>query len=128
VDLDGDGVINGANDGFVPNDILATAADFGFNLQFFARNDNAMYDATNVRLREISISYQFPKSLLSKTPIKSASIALNGNNLWFVAIGVPSYVNWDPEVASLGVNAGAGFDYLTGPSMKRYGAVLRLTF
>jgi outer membrane receptor protein involved in Fe transport len=128
VDLDGDGATNGAADGFVPNDILATAADYGFNLQFFGRNDNAMYDATNIRLREISLSYQLPKSILSKTPIKSASITLNGNNLWFVAVGTPAYVNWDPEVASLGVNAGAGFDYLTGPSMKRYGAVLRLTF
>ncbi len=124
VDTNGDGTV----DAFAPNDILATAADYGFNLQFFGRNDNAMYDATNYRLREVSISYQFPKSILSKTPIKSASITLNGNNLWYMAIGTPSYVNWDPEVASLGVNQGAGFDYLTGPSMKRYGAVLRLTF
>jgi outer membrane receptor protein involved in Fe transport len=128
VDLDGDGTLNGVNDGFVPNDILATTADYGFNLQFFARNDNAMYDATNIRMREISLSYQLPKSILSKTPIKSASVTLNGNNLWHVAFGTPAYVNWDPEVASLGVNQGAGFDYLTGPSMKRYGAVLRLTF
>jgi hypothetical protein len=119
---------NGSLDGFAPNDILLTAADYGFNSQFFSRNDNAMYDATNVRLREISLSYSLPKSILSKTPIKSASITLNGNNLWFVAFGTPKYVNWDPEVASLGVNQGAGFDYLTGPSMKRYGAVLRLTF
>jgi hypothetical protein len=128
IDQDGDGVANGPADGFVPNDILATAADYGFNLQFFARNDNAMYDASNIRMREISLSYQFPKSILSKTPIKSASVTLNGNNLWHVAFGTPSYVNWDPEVASLGVNQGAGFDYLTGPTMKRYGAVLRLTF
>lgn len=124
VDTDGDGI----NDGFAPNDILATAADYGFNLQFFNRNDNAMYDATNIRLREISLGYSLPKSLLSKTPFKSASITLNGNNLWFVAFGTPKYVNWDPEVSSLGVNQGVGFDYLTGPSMKRYGAVLRLTF
>jgi len=124
VDTDG----NGSLDGFAPNDILATAADYGFNLQFFARNDNAMYDATNIRLREVSLGYTLPKSILAKTPIKSASITLNGNNLWFVAFGTPKYVNWDPEVASLGVNQGLGFDYLTGPSMKRYGAVLRLTF
>ncbi len=124
VDTDADGSL----DGFAKNDFLATAADYGFNSQFFSRNDNAMFDATNIRMREISLGYTIPKSILSKTPIKSASITLTGNNLWFVAIGAPKYVNWDPEVASLGVNAGAGFDYLTGPSMKRYGAVLRLTF
>ncbi|MBL7872008.1 MAG: SusC/RagA family TonB-linked outer membrane protein [Cyclobacteriaceae bacterium] len=124
IDTDGDGV----SDGFAPNDITLTAADYGFNLQFFGRNNNAMFDATNIRMREISLSYMLPRKLLSKTPIKNASISLNGNNLWFFAFGAPKYVNWDPEVASLGVNSGLGFDYLTGPSMKRYGAVLRLTF
>jgi TonB-linked SusC/RagA family outer membrane protein len=128
VDLDGDGAANGANDGFVPNDIMLTAADYGFNSQFNNRNDNAMYDATNIRLREVSLGYMLPKAILSKTPIKAASISLTGNNLWFVAFGTPKYVNWDPEVSSTGVNEGMGFDFLTGPSMRRYGAVLRLTF
>jgi TonB-linked SusC/RagA family outer membrane protein len=124
VDTDADGSL----DGFAPNDIMLTAADYGFNSQFNSRNDNAMFDATTIRLREVSIGYALPKSLLSRTPIKSASISLTGNNLWFNAIGVPKYVNFDPEVASLGVNSGAGFDYLTGPSMRRYGAVVRFTF
>lgn len=114
--------------GFAPNDITLTAADYGFNLQFGGRNDNAMYDATNIRIREISLGYQLPKALLSKTPFKAASITLNGNNVWYFAFGVPKYTRWDPEVASLGVNSGLGFDYLTGPSMRRYGAALRLTF
>lgn len=124
VDTDADGTL----DGFAPNDIMLTAADYGFNLQFGNRNDNAMYDATNIRIREISLGYSLPRSILSKTPFKNASVTLNANNLWFFAFGVPKYVNWDPEVASLGVNSGLGFDFLTGPSMRRYGAVLRLTF
>lgn len=124
VDTDADGVV----DGFAPNDITLTAADYGFNLQFFGRNDNAMFDATNIRIREISLGYQLPRQILAKTPFKAASFTLNANNLWFFAFGAPKYVNWDPEVASLGVNSGLGFDYLTGPSMRRYGAVLRLTF
>ncbi|MBX2946944.1 MAG: SusC/RagA family TonB-linked outer membrane protein [Cyclobacteriaceae bacterium] len=124
VDTNGDGV----QDGFAPNDITLTAADYGFNLQFGGRNDNAMYDATNIRIREISLGYNLPKSVLSKTPFKTASITLNGNNLWYFAFGVPKYTKWDPEVASLGVNQGLGFDFLTGPSMRRYGAVLRVTF
>jgi TonB-linked SusC/RagA family outer membrane protein len=121
VDNDGDPI-------YAPNDIQVTAADYGFNSQFFDRNDNSMFDATVIRLREVNLGYTLPKSVLSKTPIKNASIILTGNNLWFNSPNVPKYVNFDPEVASLGVNQGAGFDYLTGPSMKRYGAVLRLTF
>ncbi|MCA6381395.1 MAG: SusC/RagA family TonB-linked outer membrane protein [Cytophagales bacterium] len=128
VDLDGDGQLNGSADGFAPNDVMLTATDFGFNLQFGGRNDNNMFDATNIRLREVGLSYVFPRSLLAKTPIKGASITLNGNNLWYFAFGAPSYTKWDPEVSSTGVNSGLGFDYLTGPSMRRYGAVLKLTF
>lgn len=128
VDLDKDGRLDGSQDGFAPNDIMLTATDYGFNLQFGGRNDNAMFDATNIRLREISLGYTLPRSILSKTPIKSASISINGNNLWYFAFGAPSYTKWDPEVQSTGVNGGLGFDYLTGPSMRRYGAVLKLTF
>ncbi len=124
IDSNGDGTF----DGYAPNDIQITAADYGFNSQFFGRNDNGMFDGTTIRLREVSIGYSLPKSLLSKTPFKNASIMLNGNNLWFNAVNVPKYVNFDTEVASLGVNSGSGFDYLTGPSTRRYGAVLRLTF
>lgn len=120
---DGDG-----NPVYVPNDIPVTASDYGFNSQFFGRNDNSVFDVTNIRIREVNLSYSLPKTLLSKTPVKSASIILTGNNLWFNAVNVPKYVNFDPEVSSLGVNGGIGFDYLTGPSMRRYGAVLRVTF
>ncbi len=124
IDADGDGV----QEGFAPNDIMLTATDYGFNLQFGNRNDNAMYDATNIRIREASIGYALPKSLISKISLKSASITLNANNLWYFAFGVPKYTKWDPEVASLGVNEGLGFDFLTGPSMRRYGATLKVTF
>jgi hypothetical protein len=121
-------VDNDGNPIFVPNDIPVTAADYGFDSQFFDRNDNSMFDVTTIRLREVNISYSLPKSLLAKTPVQGVSIILTGNNLWFNAVNVPKYVNFDPEVSSLGVNAGLGFDYLTGPSMRRYGAVLRVTF
>lgn len=113
---------------YVENDIQITASDYGFNTQFFGYNEVAMFDATTIRLREVSLSYVFPKSLLSKTPFTNASIQVNGNNLWFNSVNVPPGVNFDTEVSSQGVDNGLGFDYLTGPSTRRYGAVLRLTF
>lgn len=115
---------------YAKNDIQITAADYGFNTIYGAgaTSEVNMFDATTIRLREISLGYTFPKSMFSKTPIKGLTIQLNGNNLWFNAVNVPSSVNFDPEVSSQGVDNGLGFDYLTGPSSRRYGAVLRLTF
>lgn len=112
---------------YVPNDIQITASDYGFNTQFFA-DEVGIFDGTTIRLREISLGYNLPKSLLSKTPFKAAFVQLTGNNLWFDAVNVPNGINYDTEVASQGVDNGLGFDYLTGPSVKRYGAVLKLTF
>lgn len=119
-----------ASDGspiYIPNDIQITAADYGFNTQFFA-DEVGIFDGTTIRLREISLGYSLPTTLLSKTPFKAVSLMLTGNNLWFDAVNVPDGINYDTEVASQGVDNGIGFDYLTGPSVRRYGAVLRLTF
>jgi len=113
---------------YAPNDIQVTASDYGFNTQFNGIDETSIFDGTTIRLREISLSYQLPKPWLSKTPIKSAFIQVNGNNLWFKAVNVPENVNYDTEVLSTGVGNGFGFDYLTGPSAKRYGVSLRLTF
>jgi TonB-linked SusC/RagA family outer membrane protein len=113
---------------YADNDIQITASDYGFNTQFFGYNEVGMFDATTVRLREISLGYTVPKSALGKLPFKGVSLQLTGNNLWFKAVNVPDGVNFDTEVSSQGVDNGLGFDYLTGPSVRRYGAVLKLTF
>jgi TonB-linked SusC/RagA family outer membrane protein len=101
---------------------------YGFNNSGFFINEQAIYDATNLRLREVSLSYSLPKKLLEKTPFGKISISIVGNNLWYKAFNFPEYLNFDPEVMSLGVGNGQGFDYLTGPTAKRYGFNFNLTF
>ena len=48
--------------------------------------------------------------------------------MWYYAPNFPPGVNFDPEVLSLGVGNGRGFDFLTGPTARKYGATLSLTF
>lgn len=87
-----------------------------------------IWDGTTFRLREISLSYAIPKSWLSKTPFKAASFRLQGQNLWFNAIHFPKHVNFDTDQMGTGVGNGMGLDYLTGPSSKRFGGSLSITF
>jgi TonB-linked SusC/RagA family outer membrane protein len=101
---------------------------YGFNNSGFFINEQAIYDATNLRLREISLSYSLPKKLLERTPFGKISISFVGQNLWYKAFNFPKHLNFDPEVMSLGVGNGQGFDYLTGPTAKRYGFNFNLTF
>ena len=117
------------SDGSV-NTIPLTTAGVFYQQSIVGSNsfDRAIYDGSRVRLREVSLSYSLPTSLISKLSIRSANISLVGNNMWFRALNTPKYTHVDLDRTSFGTGNGAGFEYLGGPSAKRYGVNLRLTF
>ncbi|THH40265.1 SusC/RagA family TonB-linked outer membrane protein [Neolewinella litorea] len=110
-----------------PNNIQGYAGDYFFDAYFNA-DEGSIFDGTVVRLREVALSYALPASLLERTPFGSISLRVSGENLFYNAPNFPEGVNFDPEVLSLGVGNGRGFDFLTGPTAKKYGANLTLTF
>lgn len=113
-----------------PNDVQISASQAYFNNYsgFFGMGDLITYDATVIRLREASVSYSLPASVLSKTPFGSISFTVSGQNLWYNAPNFPKYTRFDPETSSLGVSNVRGLEYLTGPTSRRFGASLRVTF
>ncbi|MFN9113860.1 MAG: SusC/RagA family TonB-linked outer membrane protein, partial [Bacteroidota bacterium] len=127
-DRSGTFVLPGVNQNGNVNTTQIGVTQYGFNNSGFFINEQAIYDATNLRLREVSLSYNLPKKFLDKTPFGSISISVVGQNLWWKAFNFPKGLNFDPEVLSLGVGNGQGFDYLTGPTIKRYGFNFNLTF
>ncbi len=123
-------ILPGVKQDGTPNDIQISASQAYFNnlSGFFGVQDLIVYDATVVRLREASLSYQFPVAWFAKTPFGGASITFSGQNLWYNAPNFPKYVNFDPETSSLGVSNVRGLEYLSGPTSKRYGVSVRVTF
>ena len=111
-----------------PNTTQVTAADVGFNNIYFFGDEGRIYDGSTIRLQEVSLGYQLPKTLFSKIGIKGASISLTGNNLWYRALNFPPGLNFDTDNLGLGVGNGLGFEFLTGPSARRMGGTLKLTF
>ena len=85
----------------------------------------SIYDATYVKLREVSLSYTFDKALLQKLHIglTAASISFVAQNPWLIYSAMP---NIDPSEA---VNAFAGY-IETGQAVatRSYGATISLTF
>lgn len=120
----------GAVTGYKPNDLPLTTAGvfFGNTIIGGGPYDRGIYDATRIRFREVSLSYSLPKTLVSKLKLTGINISLVGNNLWFRAINAPKYSKADFDRTAFGTNNGAGFDYLGGPSARRYGATIKLTF
>ncbi len=127
-DRSGTIVLPGVNANGNVNTTQIGLTQYGFNNSGFFIREHGIYDATNLRLREVSLSYNFPKKFLEKTPFGKMSISVVAQNYWFKAFNFPKYLNFDPEVMSLGVGNGLGFDYLTGPTAKRIGFNFNLTF
>ena len=111
-----------------PNDIQQSVDNIFFNAYGFGPNSVTVYDATVIRLRELSVSYSLPQAILKKTPFGSASLSVSGNNLWYYAPNFPKYTRFDPESNSLGVGNAAGIDLFAGPSSRRIGASLKIQF
>jgi outer membrane receptor protein involved in Fe transport len=83
-------------------------------------------DASYVKLREASLTYSFPQGWIKRTPFGNASLSVFGNNLFLWTPDVNKYV--DPEVNSAGATNLQGFDFRANPSLRNYGASLRITF
>ena len=87
-----------------------------------------IFDGTTIRLSEVNLSYDFPKSLLGNLPFGSVSATLTGINLFYDAVNIPDVVNFDTNSLSTGVGNGDGLDFQTGPSSKRYSFSVKATF
>jgi TonB-linked SusC/RagA family outer membrane protein len=113
---------------FVPNDIQVTASNYFFNGFHTGAEEANVFDGSTIRLREVSIGYNLPANIIESTPFKRASVALSATNLWFRALNFPPNMNFDTDVLGLGVGNGLGFDFVTGPSSRRFGGTLTLVF
>lgn len=84
-----------------------------------------MFDASFVKLREVTIGYNFSPQLLKKTPIKTARFSLAGRNLAILYRKTPFGI--DPESASTSGN-GQGIENGSLPPNAIYGFNINLTF
>ena len=83
------------------------------------------YDATNIRMREISLSYALPNNLLKKSPFQAASISLVGRNLFFLLNKAEGF---DPELTAGAQNTTVGLESFAMPSTRQVGLNLNLSF
>ncbi len=81
-------------------------------------------DGSYIRIRQVSLSYELPKSLLTKTPFSGLAVTLFANNakLWTKYDGV------DPETSLAGPANAQGLDYFNNPATKSYGIRLSVGF
>jgi len=82
-------------------------------------------DASNIRLRELVLGYNFPESILDKTFLTSANISFVGRNLFFISNSAEII---DPEgVTSTGISA-EGRESFSLPTTRTLGLSLNMGF
>lgn len=81
-------------------------------------------DGTFVKMRELSLSYDIPKRLLSGTPIANVAISMIGRNLFFIYRASKHY---DPESSYNSGNYGAGVENHAQPTTKSLGFSIKIT-
>jgi hypothetical protein len=83
-------------------------------------------DGTYLKLREVSLTYNFPKTLTEKLPFTSGRLSLIGRNV----LQFTNYSGWDPEVSSYSGDVQQNFavDYGVYPTQSTYSLSLNLKF
>ena len=114
-----DGVIADGNGGYAPSTIKVTPEQYwsavtAGNMGIAEAN---VYDATNIRLRNVSLNYAFPKAMLKKTPFQQVKLGLSCNNVWMIKSSMNGV---DPEsVFATSTNA-TGFEYAAAPTSRTF--------
>ena len=123
------GVISDGKGGYTQNTTKVTPQQYWRQVTTESGNlgitEQNIYDATNIRLRNIQLSYSLPKSMLGKSVVKNARFSLSANNVWMIK----SHANGiDPEsVFAISTNA-VGFEYLAVPTSRSYFLNISLGF
>lgn len=118
VERDAEGRVLSDTRQFAPNTTPVYYSSWAKNYK--AATVNNLMDKTFFKLREVMLTYELPKSLLQKTPIKSVSVSVFGRNLCYWAkmknLDLDQYddytdtsTNQTPSVRNFGFNLNVKF-------------------
>lgn len=90
----------------------------------FNNSSRYVYDASYIKLKNLSLAYKIPTSVLSKIKLRSLEVYVSSQNLFMIT----KYPGYDPEVSN-GFNAiTQGLEMGVIPNAKTYTAGLRVGF
>lgn len=75
------------------------------------------YDATNIRLRNITLGYDFNRTLLKRTPFQRLRLSATCNNVWMIHYNLPGI---DPESVSATNTNATGFENGAAPTSRSF--------
>lgn len=118
-------LLNGVKQDGTKNDVVVSVeGDDGYYFHNSMPQQEYVYDASYVKLREVGLSYRLPSRFLANTFINDVVFAINGSNLWIISKNLP-YA--DPEAGSSSGNM-QGFQTGVLPTSKEYSFTMKVQF
>ncbi|MDR2810218.1 MAG: SusC/RagA family TonB-linked outer membrane protein [Tannerellaceae bacterium] len=118
-------VLPGVREDGTPNTIRVDESSYIADGYKAKPNSAFVFDASFVKLRELSLTYTFPKTLLAKSrAISGASLSIVGSNLWIIHKNLP-YA--DPEATQSSGNI-QGWQSGVAPTERNIGLTLNVQF
>lgn len=99
-------------------------SNFWVRYGFGGLSEQNVHDGSWIRLREVTVSYNLPQSVLSALKFNDVKISASGRNLWLNT----DYPGVDPETNLTGASNGFGLDYFNMPNTRSYNISLSVTF
>ena len=119
------GVVQNADGSYSPNTYETTSRNWHNTYYNRSNVEAAKYDATFLKLREVTIGYTIPKSFLERTPFEDVKISLVGRNL---ALWTEN-PHFDPETLSMsGGTLIPGVEDMAFPSTRSMGFNINVKF
>jgi hypothetical protein len=120
------GVILQDDGTYRPNDVpVKSMQDYWQHISNSSNNEGNIYNASFVKLREVQLSYSFPRKWFKSFFVKSLDLGFEARNLWIIKDHVPHI---DPEANFFGPSQiGGGVEFNSIPSTRSFGFNVRLT-
>ena len=121
----GNGVRADGSGGFVPNDVTVSAKSFNQASYSNSIESSAIFDASYVKLRQVTFGYSLPSKFLDKVPFESMKVSVVGRNLALLYKNAPHI---DPETGFSSSNGEQGQEFGQYPSARTIGFNVNLKF
>jgi hypothetical protein len=132
-------VVNGKRDSMVVSGVQGTAGSYTANTTLVSPQqywtalgtgntgitENNLYNASNIRIRNVQLSYSVPKSVIAGSVVQKASLTFSMNNVWLISSHMHGL---DPESSYATGSPAVGFESGSVPSTRTYLFTLSLGF
>ena len=121
----GNGVMSDGSGGYVANNVVVSAKSFNQSTYSNSVESSAIFDASYVKLRQISIGYTLPRKFIENSIVKSLKVSIVGRNLAILHKNTPHI---DPETGFSSSNGEQGQEFGQYPSARNIGFNINMKF